>query len=167
MVNKNQPNISVKPGSWARRFDIASWILLAGLWTVTIIFYIHLPDEIPSHYNAEGAVDDFSNKAILFLLALIATAVIILLTFLNRYPHRFNYLVKITEDNAAFQYRNALLMISVLKFIVVSVFLIIVIFTYLNGSGKTGDPGPALVIGLVLLPQLPLFYILYRSGQRG
>lgn len=131
------------------------------------MFYTQLPDQIPSHLNAKGAVDDYSDEMILLFLAFLVTAMVALLSYVNRYPHKFNYIVKITDDNAPFQYSNAILMVSVIKLTIVLVFCISAMILYLTGSGKLGDPGPVLVIGLVMLVQLPTFYLLYRSVKNG
>lgn len=47
----------------------------------------------------------------------------VLLTALSRYPHRFNYLTKITDNNAEYQYRLGMRMLRVVK---ISVLLLMV-----------------------------------------
>jgi uncharacterized membrane protein len=165
-MTKHQPHIKVEQGSLSRRTDIAARVLLVLLWGFTLLIYNRLPEQIPSHFNARGVADDYSSKGFLFLLPVIATAMVVLLTILNRYPHKFNYIVKITEQNAPYQYKNAMLMINVLKLVTVLVFSVIVVVIYLGASGGN-DPGPGLVISLALLLQVPLFYLLYKSAKNG
>lgn len=52
-----------------------------------------------------------------------ALLVFVLITFVRRYPHRFNYLIPITEENADYQYRHAREFLGWLKTEVVWLFL--------------------------------------------
>jgi uncharacterized membrane protein len=166
-MRKSRPVISVEPSKSDRFISAVTWILLIVLWILPIVFYQDLPEQIPSHFNASGNVDDLGGKNTLFLLGAIATLMAIILTILNRHPHKFNYLVNITTDNAAFQYRNAMRMVRLVRLSIVLVFLMIVIFILLMSTGSIRDPGPGPLVLLVLLVQLPVFYLLYKSVKRG
>jgi len=59
------------------------------------------------------------------------------LTYLNRFPHIFNYLTDITSDNARRQYTVATRMIRYLKFGLVIVFGYIQFMTFEIASGSS------------------------------
>lgn len=115
MTLVKQPKINL-PKSGLETF--LSWIGLLTIIATTmylILTYGSLPAEVPAHYNGAGEVDRWGSKAELFLLPLIAFFVIWLpITWLEKYPHTFNYL-NLREDNVEFQYRNARLMMNVMK----------------------------------------------------
>lgn len=89
------------------------------LWIYCIKAYRILPETIPTHFNLKGVADDYGSKATMFILPSVATAIYILITVLNQYPHIFNYMVKITADNAEKQYSFATRMLRVVKLIVI------------------------------------------------
>jgi hypothetical protein len=88
--------------------------LIAGnilyiLWKWSI-----LPEQIPVHFNAVGEVDGWGNRGMIWLLPAITVFLWISMTVLERYPHVYNYL-NLTEENAERQYKNARMMLNVLK----------------------------------------------------
>jgi len=106
LVNpSNQPKIPITSGPIEKIIDILGSVIVLLLWIYTLIHYDTLPDQVVTHVNYKGEADHFGDKIHLFLLPGIATLTYISLYLLNRYPHLFNYLVKITPENAARQYR--------------------------------------------------------------
>ncbi|TNE66195.1 MAG: DUF1648 domain-containing protein [Bacteroidetes bacterium] len=122
------------------------WFLegVAGLGMLLLLllpatYYSELPDMIPTHFNARGEADDYGSKASIWILPLIGAALYGFLTSLNRYPHVFNYSVKITPDNAETQYRLAIRMLRGLKLFMLFLFTYICWGT-IRGA-LAGDPG--------------------------
>jgi len=67
-----------------RPYFIASMFLILGVVIVSVIFYPRLPEQIPTHWNIHGKVDDYSAKFWgLFLMPLILTGIILLFRFLS------------------------------------------------------------------------------------
>jgi len=115
--------------------------LLLLLWAFSIFAYVQLPEIIPIHFNASGKPDGYGSKMTLFLLPLISSALYLGLTSINRYPHIFNYTVKITEANAAQQYKLATRVLRFTKLAVVLIFSAIVFSTFQSGRGKSDGLG--------------------------
>ncbi|MCC6283300.1 MAG: DUF1648 domain-containing protein [Saprospiraceae bacterium] len=90
---------------------ILSWILAA-------LYYRDLPDTIVTHYNFSGLADGYGSKKMIFVMPGIATVIAIILALLSRIPHRFNYLVTITEANAESQYRQGRMILLVIGLLV-------------------------------------------------
>lgn len=124
-----KPTLKLKLTRTDQLLEFFGWISLGMLWIWVLASYKSLPDTLPTHYNAAGVADDFGAKANLLILPLLATLLFVFLTLLTKIPHKFNYLVKITPENAYRQYVNATRMLRVLKGCIVMVFAIIVLQT--------------------------------------
>ena len=150
----NRPIIPLIPSRSAQLLDRLSLLGLVFIWIYCIAQYTKLPDIIPTHFNMKGLPDDHGSKASIFMLPAIISLVYILLTFLNRYPHLFNYPQSITADNAKEAYTSATKLISIIK-------LIIIIFTVILSidivrSAKSGESTltwwiiPAFILAMII-----------------
>lgn len=142
-----------------------AWTSLAILWFWTIWNYANLPETIPTHFNASGEPDAYGSKSTIFTLPMIASLLFLLLSMGVRFPHKFNYSIKVTPENAAAQYANAARMLRFLKLSVVLVFLLINIQTIRTAAGKTEGLGwwfMLVVLGLIVGP---LVYFANKSYQ--
>ncbi|HQW14318.1 MAG TPA: DUF1648 domain-containing protein [Niabella sp.] len=133
--------MTITPSRLDNKLELTSKIFLFILWGLTIYAFLKLPKTIPTHFNASGQADDYGNKLTLLILPIIATVIYFGLTKLNKYPHIFNYLTKITEDNAKKQYTIATRMLRFLKLAVLIIFSLIILFTYLTTIGVTNGLG--------------------------
>lgn len=112
------------PADWILEMIAAiGLILMAGY---AIYWYGKLPEIIPSHFSG-GKVDGYSNKGFIFFLPAVGLFVYGLLTFVAMIPHTFNFPVKITPQNALYQYRLATRLIRVLKTMIMFLFFIIMV----------------------------------------
>lgn len=125
----NNPKLKLNLTRTDRIIEFFGWILLLTIWIWVLISYKNLPDIIPTHYNASGVADGFGEKVNLLILPLLATVLFATLTLLNKFPHKFNYLVKITPENAYRQYVNATRMLRALKLVIVIVFGLVIFQT--------------------------------------
>jgi uncharacterized membrane protein len=162
----NRPVIDIPQTTTDRLLDAFSLALLIILIVQPITYYSALPDTIPTHFNASGAADSWGSKKSIWLLPGLGLAIYVMLFFLGRKPHQFNYLTKITEENAAFQYRNALYMVRVVRVLVLLLFCLLVWnqiqIALGNGSGLNNGFSMLLV---VLLP-LSSVYFIWKMGQK-
>ncbi len=90
------------------------WVLLVisifsmiFIWVYLLLNYGKLPQRVPTHTDFSGKINSWGDKGILFLLPILQTFLFFLLTIISRFPHKFNYTVKITDENAERQYRNS------------------------------------------------------------
>ncbi|WP_344978061.1 DUF1648 domain-containing protein [Compostibacter hankyongensis] len=146
-----------------RAAEISGWVILAGLWILTLWSYPGLPDIIPVHYSGTGQVDGYGSKSALLILAAIGTFLFIGMTILTRYPFIFNHPTGITETNKVGQRTGAIKLIRYLKLLVVLVFTIIVYSTLQIVSGKSGGLRIwflPLIEGLIFVP---VVYFVIRS----
>lgn len=142
----------------SRLDHILEWtskLFLAFIWGLTLYTFLRLPAVIPIHFNATGQADNYGDKMTLLILPIMATAIYFGLTQLNKYPHIFNYMTKITADNAQRQYTIATRMLRFVKVAILIIFSLIVLFTYLTTIGMTNGLGAwflPLTVGLLIIP---------------
>ncbi|NOU92669.1 DUF1648 domain-containing protein [Paenibacillus sp. LMG 31456] len=121
-----------------------------------------LPAQVPIHFNVSGEVNGWGGKGTLFLLPILSIVVYIGLTILSRYPHSFNYLSEITEENAQRQYTNARLLVSWLKVEIISLFGFLSWKLTDIAEKKVNDAGIFLYVLLGIIVFTTIFYI-YRT----
>lgn len=143
--------------------EALAYFTLAVLWFWTCWNYADLPETIPTHFNAGGVPDAYGTKKTIFTLPIIASILFVGLSILNKFPHTFNYSVKITPENAAAQYANSMRMMRVLKFSMSFISLLISIQTIRTAIGEATGLGwwfMLVVLGLIVAP---LVYFLNKS----
>ncbi len=84
-----------------------------------------MPESIPVHFNFAGEADSWGDKSDLLWLFGLSLLVYAGLTWLGRYPHKFNYPWQITPNNAERQYNLARNFLKVIKCEIVWLFAII------------------------------------------
>jgi uncharacterized membrane protein len=125
-----RPKLNIVLSPQDRFLEVLGYVLLCLMWGTAMFAFRELPGNIPIHYNTSGKADSYGNKFFLLLLPVIPTAIFFGITALSKYPHIFNYIVTITEENARRQYSLALRLLRVMKIAVVLIFLVNVLFTY-------------------------------------
>lgn len=113
--NNKRPVLKLPLTGWEKGLEILS--VMGVLFTFILVYQSWgiLPDRIPTHFGFTGQPDAWGNKESLFFLPLIALVMYLFLTIISRFPHTFNYPVKITAENEANQYLIARHLIAVLK----------------------------------------------------
>ena len=125
-----RPKIQLILSPFDKIIEKIGWILLTFLWGFTFYAYFILPEIIPTHFNIKGQVDAVGTKIFIFMFPVLGMVVFFGLTFVNQYPHIFNYPTSITVQNAEQQYRNATRLIRFLKLFIILIFSIITIVIY-------------------------------------
>jgi uncharacterized membrane protein len=70
-----------------------------------------LPQIVPSHFDASGRPNAYGSKWWLLLLPTLAVIITAGFAILMRYPHLFNYPVRVTPENALRLYRSGRLLL--------------------------------------------------------
>ena len=137
----DRPKLKIELTTLDKIMEILGWIFIIAIWSMTIISYNQLPDVIPTHFNLKGEVDGYGEKWMILLLASITTILFLVMSYLNKFPHRFNYLTVITKDNALRQYTIATRVIRFLKILMVAIFLLTTYQTIKQSNKNTDDLG--------------------------
>jgi uncharacterized membrane protein len=135
--------------------EMTGLFLIVLLWLLTIYNFLRLPSSIPLHFSSSGEPDNYGNKATLFLIPFINTVLFILLSYLNKRPHLFNFPVKITPENAQAQYKNAIRLLRVMKLVIGIIFTTIVIVTWTAFQQEYSKPPGWLlpfIFGIIIFP---------------
>lgn len=162
-MKTGRPKIKVPLEGLDIILDILSATVLIVLIAYTIISYSELPDTIPSHFNAKGEVDGYSDKHMFWLLPIVSAVLFFGLIIANKYPHLHNYMVNITEANALKNYRFSS---RILRFVNLFTMLIFGLISYSiveSSKGYTIELGNwvmPIVIGLSIL--LPIVILIYQ-----
>ncbi len=152
-----RPKIKLTLSPLDNKLELTSKIFLGVMWALTLYTFLKLPTTIPTHFNASGQADGYGNKLKLLILPILATIIYFGLTQLNKYPHIFNYMTKITEYNAQKRYTIATRMLQFLKLAILIIFSLIILFTYLTIIGATNGLGfwfLPMTFGLLLIPTI-------------
>jgi len=160
---RKRPKIKIGLTLFDLIIEIAGFVAILAIWILLMVTYSGLPDVIPINLDHLGQVRSLEAKSSIFKMPIIATASFVVLTILSRFPRVFNYPVKITENNAFFQYSNMAKMIRCLNLAIVLIFGFTVFYTvlYVDGSGGVWFMPLMLVIGLS--PLIPVIYFWTRS----
>jgi uncharacterized membrane protein len=154
----------VKP-EWTPLDWIMEVIAILGLLTLfgTGIYYFpKLPEIVPTHFNGSGQPDDYGSKSYFWILPGIGLFIYALLTLINLVPHQFNYLVKITPENALKQYTYGTRFIRYLKMLILWMFFYInfsIIQTINHPSAGFGIWYVPAFLGFIFLPMIGYFIL--------
>lgn len=148
---------------WTKTEKWLEAVALLGLWGSILVcgyYWQVLPDQIPRHYNFAGDVDAYGDKSTLLLQIGVTVVLWLGLTILSRYPHIYNFIVKITEENAARQYQLARQLIIFVKAVVTFLFFGLTWHIVMTALGHSYPLWPLVVFPLIFLFGGTLVYLL-------
>ena len=105
---------------------VVAWLALGGLWAYTAAAIYgpgRLPARFATHFDAAGQVNGWGEPKMLWLMPLIATGAVALMTVVSRFPQAFNYPMRITRAMRPQLERISLNMIAWLEAELVCLFL--------------------------------------------
>ena len=161
----SRPKIDIK---WETSDYLIEELALAGLVALIVVpvyYYFQLPDQVPIHFGIDGKADAYGSKTMIWLLPLIGGILYIMMTVTNRYPHIFNYPVKINEGNAYNQYKNATRLIRILKAIITVSFAYIIYAQIQSAQGNQSGLGNYFIPVFLVIILSNTGYYLYKSSR--
>ena len=160
------PIVKIKKDPLDYFLEYGALMVLITTWGFTIYQFNKLPDIVATHFDFNGNPDGFGSKYTIWLLPVIVSLISILIYALNRYPHKFNYLTKITEQNAHKQYKLASRSMRVILFNITLLFGFIT-FKEIDGAYTKSSTLEWWFIPLLLLSTIiPTFYMIIASGSK-
>ena len=144
-------------------FEMTALLSIVFMWGFCLYHYKSLPEIIPTHYGTNGIVDDYGSKKTIFLIPAIVTIIVFGMRWLNRYPHKFNYMTVITAENAEKQYKMATRLIRYLQFIISVLFTYIVVKTVEDSYAKQSKLDIWFVFILEAAILVPTVYTVYTA----
>jgi len=140
-------------------------LVIAAL--ILIKLWPDLPASIPKHFGPTGEVDAWGDRSSLYFVLGTNLFLYVMLTIVRRFPHTFNYPVRITADNAQRQYQLAIWYMALLKAQVVWLFVYLewqIIQVALERSSGLGTWFLVVVLVGLLLPIL-IYVLVARKSQ--
>lgn len=122
-MNKPVIKVPITKVDWL--LETIGAIALLTLLIISALGYSSAPETIPVHFKATGEADGFGTRQNIWIISIATTVLYIALTVLERFPHKFNYMLEITYENAERQYRNMLYMMRIIKVLMAIIFLFI------------------------------------------
>jgi len=162
-MSENRPRIKIRLSPLDYVIEIMALLALVILIGYPAYIFPELPESIPRHFNYLGQADAYGAKWTLFIPAVIGISLYILFTVLNRFPHILNYLVTITEANAAVQYHIAVRMLRVLKMVLLLSFLYISNGTIKQVQGSAEGLGTFFLPVFLIVIFSPIIYYVRQS----
>jgi len=142
-VNKSkQPVIKIEKDKSDIILEWVALIVAIILVALPLYYFNDLSENIPTHFGSSGKADGFGSKGSLFILPVLGVGIYMLITYLSRRPHQFNYPSKITPENAREKYFRALKMMRYLNVIILVSLLYISWVSIQNGLGHPMNLGP-------------------------
>lgn len=142
-----------------------------ALLAITAYWWPALPAIIPTHFGIDGKPSAHGSKNTLWLLPAIQIFLMLFMAVLLRYPWAFNYLVTITQENVARQYRRGRLLLAGINAFVAWFFLAIQWQSIQVALGRTTTMGgilsPLFVTAVLVLILLSMLTIILLWATRG
>jgi len=163
LIEEKRPKVYIPYSTFEKLLEVVSVLGVLINLIMLIKYYSVLPHTIPIHFGPSGKPDDFGGKGTLFILPIAAFVLYSLLTVLSKFPHVYNYLTPITEENAKAQYHNGRKLIIYLKTEIICIFSYIQWGTINVALGKLQGLGLTFLIVFLSLVFGTVGYFIYCS----
>lgn len=155
-----RPKVKLKLSPIDYLVEIVSLSGLICLIILPIYYFNDLPDLLPKHFNASGHPDSFGDRNTIWMLPVIGVVMYAGLSILSRYPHLFNYPVKITKENTEKLYTIGTRTVRILKLTIIFIFFYINYTTIKIGLKEASGLGDYfLIISLAIILTLVVLMI--------
>ena len=147
-----RPSIPIKLRSTHWFIEGFSILLLLFGVAYGSLNYASLPQTIPTHFGISGQPNGFGDKYNLLVVIGLNVLVFGLMSLARRYPALINYPFQLTPKNEENHFKNAFLMISVMKLFLTLLFGEIIYSTVQTSLGHQSGLGIvmlAIVIGFI------------------
>lgn len=162
---QERPRLHIKPSSFDHILEGLAIVCVLLSVGITFYFFPILPDRIPTHFNIEGVPDGYGSRTTLCFLVVLQVLFYGFLSLIAKYPHTFNYMTQITEENAYEKYRGAL------RFLRWTKLWILGLFAYINWGiiqtalGKIHGIGNGFDVIVFVSIGLGIGYVLYQNRR--
>jgi uncharacterized membrane protein len=163
-MESTKPNIEVKPSTNNKIIGYLSTIILGCIWAYIGYIYPSLPETIPTHFDARGVADAWSDKISIIGPPLILTLVSAALWYGRQFYRYFNYPKRLTAENAQDHYRSGITLFTNLR-LSISIICAIAIFSIVRCQTECPPQSwiLAIVLGVVILPIALTFFSTKKS----
>ena len=118
--------VVIKRTRLVRIVDALCAMMLIVITIGVVCSYGMLPDRIPVHYNINGVIDGYGNKAMIWLVLFFTWFPVVVLSVVEQFPRCWNTPFKLNDENRCRVLTLTWHLLSTTKFIIAG------IFTYLT-----------------------------------
>jgi uncharacterized membrane protein len=130
MSGEERPRVQPAITGLTRAARVASLVITGAGVAATLIAWPSLPEVVPVHWNAGGAVDAEGPRSMVLVLAAVWLALVTALGWLSRHPRAFNYPVEVTPRNAARVYGEGVALMAWTMLCMTAVFAGLVLMSF-------------------------------------
>lgn len=163
---KTHPKVKIELTIADKLLLILAWFSLAYCWNYFLQTYSGLQETIPVHFDHTGQIDSYGNKSSYIYLIIVPTIIFLGLSFLARIPHKLNYPVVITEQNAYRHYHNAFRILTSMQLVTMIIFFYLMWNTNMISNGTSTALNPFVIGSFILLLILPVTIYLIRAIRK-
>jgi uncharacterized membrane protein len=146
-----RPKMNLPNSSFENLVEIiAAFGLVFTIYTI-FTSWPALPERIPTHFGFSGNPDAWGGKSSMMMFPVLAFLLYTGLSIFQRFPHIYNYPVKLTEENVERQYRIARNMMICIKAEIVWTFAVIEWQIVQVALGKAVGLGPNFLILIIVV----------------
>lgn len=161
-----RPKIKINLDNTDRILISIGMLSLVILFGSPLCYFNSLPETIPIHFDLYGNPDGFANKNNVWATPIIASLLYAGMNQLIKYPHLFNYPIKINEKNAAKHYQKAIKLLRTLNTIIVVLLTSISCGSIQTALGNQKGLNPnVMVVGGVFIFLVLLIYLVDISKK--
>ncbi|WP_196886577.1 DUF1648 domain-containing protein [Aureivirga sp. CE67] len=161
-----RPRIKIEPSLFDKIIIFSSWSIIILLIFFTFHYYSELPEKIPTNFNSTGNATGYRGKMTLWYMVIVLTLINILFQSLSRIPEKFNYIVKITKENAKKQYTLNIRILYITSLLVSILFAYIfyqIIAVALNYIPKSFEYSGEIIVGISILYVIAIIYLIIKN----
>jgi len=158
--------IKVKYDLFMRLTELLAALIFVITFILFFAYYDTLPEIIPKHFNIFGEPDSFGSKSFLWLLPILSFIFYAGFTLLARYPHKMNYPVAITEENAYEKYKLTIKFLGVIKVLFLTLFLNLLYETIVIGLNEKTRLNIPVFLALLIMIFLSIGIFIYRAVKK-
>ncbi|HPF43998.1 MAG TPA: DUF1648 domain-containing protein [Syntrophomonadaceae bacterium] len=146
--------------------DIAALGTVIFMLLFLKINYTLLPAEIPTHFDFSGAPDGWGSKNSLLILAGVMIVFYVGLKIMERFPHTYNYLQPINENNAPYQYLQGRMLMAFMKTECVLLFAYLIWGSIETAKGNITGLSHWLLPVFLLVMAVTLVYFIMKMTKK-
>ncbi|MDY0405059.1 DUF1648 domain-containing protein [Virgibacillus sp. 179-BFC.A HS] len=159
------PKINVEVTLSERICTSVAVALIIATFISALHTYLHVPAQVPIHFDLNNKPDRWGSSLTIFLLPLVSLILFIPIYLIGKKPHLHNYPIAVTESNAKQLYQLSRLLVAVMNAEIALTFAVITLEIGVFMAGETFGMWPVVVcIALVIATPIVFIMQMRRKG---
>ncbi len=143
--------------------NIISYVVLLLNWVYVIKQFKHLPNIIPTHFDAYGTANGFGEKNTIWVLPIIATILTIMMSAVIKLPQKLQNRKAEQTVTPSNYFEKTAFTLSILKLNILLLFFYITYTSIREASQRTPSLGKYFIFVFLLAVLTPTFFLILQS----